>query len=85
MLARFDLEMWKKDIHYYSNPPMLFISPNSGCSHPYGCLPSLLALFEKFWSPKLQRRIVRKTNWYTLEVIDEEGKTRDCLQWIPLG
>ena len=76
LLVRFGLDTWKKHIHCYSNPPLLFTGPKSSCTHLYGCLPSLLGLFEKFWSPKLQRRIVRGINRYASEVIDEEGNSR---------
>jgi hypothetical protein len=70
-------ETWKKNIHVYSSPPLPFIGPEPGCTHPYGRLPSLPRLFEKFWSPKLQRRIVRETNRYASEIIDDKtGQTQ---------
>jgi hypothetical protein len=45
--------------------------------NPYGRVPSLLGLFDKFWSQKLQRSIVQETNRYALKIInDNEGKMR---------
>ena len=84
-MAKFGPKIWEKDLQCYSNPPMLFIGPKSCYTHSYGRLPSLLHLFEKLWSSKLQRRIARKTNWYASKVIDEESTTRDGLHWTPFG
>jgi hypothetical protein len=86
LLSRFGPNTWNKDTHTYANLPIPFSRPESGCTHPYGRLPSLPGLFEKFWTPKLQRRIVRETNRYASEVVDTKaGKTRGGLQWTPLG
>jgi hypothetical protein len=85
LLARFGPHTWKQNIFSYKNSPLEFTGPEPGCTHPYGRVPSLLGLFDKFWSPKLQRRIVRETNFYASEVIDEKGwKTRGGLDWTPL-
>jgi hypothetical protein len=83
--ARFAPNTWKQNIPNYKNPPLEFIGPELGCTHPYGCVPSLLGLFDKFWSQKLQRRIVRETNMYASEVIDQKAcKTRGGVDWTPL-
>jgi hypothetical protein len=55
LLIRFGPSTWKKDTHTYGNPPIPFTGPEPGCTHPYGRLPSLVGLFDKFWTPKLQR------------------------------
>jgi hypothetical protein len=85
-LSRFGPNTWNKDTHTYANPPIPFSGPKPGYTHPYGRLPSLPRLFEKFWTPKLQRRIVRETNRYASEVVDAKaGKIKGGLQWTPLG
>jgi hypothetical protein len=64
----------------------VFRGPEPGCTHPYGQLPSLVGLFENFWSPTLLRRIVRETYRYASEVISEKDmSTRGDLDWSPLG
>jgi hypothetical protein len=86
LLSRFGPNTWKKDTYKYTNPPIPFIGPEPRCTHPYGRLPSLLGLFEKFWTPKLQRRIVRESNRYASEVVDAtDGRTRGGFEWTPLG
>jgi hypothetical protein len=76
---------WKKNTHSYASPPLPFTGPEPRCTHPYGRLPSVLGLFDKFWSQKMQRRIVRESNQYASEVIDEKlGTTRRGLDWRPL-
>jgi hypothetical protein len=77
LAKRYALETWTKESHVYKNPPIPFSGPKPGFTHPYGCLPLLLGLLEKFWSPKLQRKIVKETNRYASEIIDEKkGQTR---------
>ena len=85
MLKRFGPATWSKDTHAYVNPPLEFTGPKPGCTHPYGRLPSLVGLFDKFWSQKLDRRVVRETNRYASEILDEKGKTRGGWEWTPLG
>jgi hypothetical protein len=85
-LTRFGPSTWKKDIEKYANPPIPFTGLEPGCTHPYERLPSLLGLFDKFWSPKLQRRIVRETNRYASKVVDDKvGRTRGGWNGIHLG
>jgi hypothetical protein len=85
LAIRYAAGTWKKDTHVYKNPPLPFTGPEPGCTHPYGRLPSLIGLLEKFWSPKLQCRIVRETNRYASEVVDDKtGQTRGGLEWTPL-
>jgi hypothetical protein len=78
--ARFAPHTWKHNIQNYKNSPLEFIRLELGCTHPYGRVLSLLGLFDKFWSPKLQRRIVRETNMYASEVLDQEK----CKGWCGL-
>jgi hypothetical protein len=67
-------------------PPMEFTEHELGCTHPYSQLPSVMGLFETFWSPKLLWKIIRETNWYALEIIDDKaGTTRGGIKWTPLG
>jgi hypothetical protein len=85
MALRFAPSTWNKNTDSYRNPPLPFTRPEPGCTHPYGRIPSLPGLFEKFWSHKVQWRIVRETNRYTSEVIDEKSRTtRGRLDWTPL-
>jgi hypothetical protein len=82
----FALHTWTKSTHAYGSPPMEFTGPEPGCTHPYGRLPSVMGLFEKFWSPKLQRKIVCETNRYASEIIDDKaGTTRGGSERTPLG
>ena len=53
LLCQFRPSTWKKDIAQYRDPPLPFTGPEPGYIHPYGRLPSLLGLFDKFWSQKL--------------------------------
>jgi hypothetical protein len=77
---------WEKKSSSYGSPPFEFTGPEPGCTHPYGRLPSIMGLFDKFWSLKLQRRIVRDTNRYASEVPnDGGGQTRGGLEWTPLS
>jgi hypothetical protein len=86
LAVRFAPNTWNKDGHKYANEPLDFTGPEPGCTHPYGRLPSVLGLFEKFWSNILQRCIVRETNRYASEVIESTGgKIRGGLHWTPLG
>jgi hypothetical protein len=86
LLTRFGPSTWKKDIEKYANPPIPFTGLEPGCTHPDERLPSLLGLFDKFWSPKLQRRIVRETNRYASKVVDDKvGRTRGGWNGIHLG
>jgi hypothetical protein len=86
LAARFSPATWKKNGHHYANEPLDFTGPEPGCTHPYGRLPSLMGLLEKFWSNTVERRIVRETNRYASEVLDNtNGNTRRGLQWTPLG
>jgi hypothetical protein len=75
LAQRFAPATWKKTTHSYANPPLEFIGPKPGCTHPYGRLPSVLGLFEKFWSHKLLRKFFRETNRYASEIIDNIAKT----------
>jgi hypothetical protein len=68
LAKRFACLTWENNTCTYANAPLEFTGPELGCTHPYGCLPSLLGLFDKFWSMKLQRRIVRETNRYASKV-----------------
>jgi hypothetical protein len=80
LAQRFAPSTWENNGTSYGSQPLECTGPEPGCTYPYGCLPSLLGLFDKFWSLKLQRRIVRESNRYTSEVIDEKvGKTRGGL------
>lgn len=72
MAKRYTPETWNKDIYVYKNPPISFTRPELGCIHPYGHLPSLVGLLDKFWFQKLQQRIVWKTNRYISEIVDDE-------------
>jgi hypothetical protein len=86
LLIRFGSNTWKKEAHMYGNLPLPFTGPELGCTHPYGRLPSILGLFDKFWSQKMQKRIVRESNRYASEVIDvTDGRTRGGMEWTPLG
>lgn len=85
LLARFAPNTWLPHQPHYSNGGLPFSGPIPGCTHPYGRLPSMLGLFQKFWFPKMQRRIVRETNFYASEVISKDGRTQGGLQWTPLG
>jgi hypothetical protein len=63
-----------------------FRGPEPGCTHPYGRVPSLLGLFDKFWSQKLQRRSTRESNRYASKVIDiRTQQTPGGEEWTPLG
>jgi hypothetical protein len=85
LLERFAPTNWNKDRHTHCDPPLSFTGPEPGCTHPYGRLPSLPGLFDKFWTPKMQRKIVKQSNRYALEMVDDvEGKTRGGLHWKPL-
>jgi hypothetical protein len=53
LLHRFCPSTWNKDNHIYYEPPLPFTGHEPGCTHPYGRLPSLPGLFDKFWTPKL--------------------------------
>jgi hypothetical protein len=54
LLARFAPSTWKENIHSYKNSLLEYTRPEPTCTHPYGCVPPLLGIFDKFWSPKLQ-------------------------------
>jgi hypothetical protein len=84
MAIRYGPSTWNKDTNTYANPPLDFTGPEPGCTHPYGRLSSLLGLLDKFWSQKLQRRIVRETNRYASKVIEKDGATKDGHDWTPL-
>jgi hypothetical protein len=84
------LEIWALHLEgkysHLQRPSTTFHRAWLGCIHPYGRLPSLVGLFEKFWSKTLQRRIGQETNRYASEIIDdEECRTRGGLDWTPLG
>jgi hypothetical protein len=82
---RFAPNTWESNGANYASVPFEFTGPEPGCIHPYGHLPSNMGLFDKFWSLKLQRRIVRETNRYASEEPEEKpGTTRGDLQWTPL-
>jgi hypothetical protein len=86
MTKQYAPETWNKDTHVYKNPPIPFMGPKPSCTHPYGRLPSLVGLLVKFWSQKLQWRIVWVTNRYAFEIVDDKtGQTRGGSQWILLG
>jgi hypothetical protein len=48
LAVRFAPNIWNKDRHKYANEPLDFMGPELDCTHPYGRLPSMLGLFEKF-------------------------------------
>jgi hypothetical protein len=86
LLLRFSPQTWNKETHVYANPPLPFTGPEPGCKHPYGRVPSIMGLFDKFWSQKLQRRIIKETNRYASEVLDvKTQQTRGGLDWTLLG
>jgi hypothetical protein len=75
LLHRFRPNSWNKDSQEYYDPPLPFTGPEPDCIHPYGRLPSLPGLFDKFWTPKMKRKIVKESNRYASKVLDdEEGK-----------
>jgi hypothetical protein len=85
MTARFATHTWEKNGPSYGSPPLEFTGPEPGCTLPYGRLASLLGLFDKLWSLKLQRYIVRESNRYASEVLDVQARaTRGGLEWKPL-
>lgn len=53
LLIRFSLEKWKPGVPHYRRAPLPFLGATAGCTHPYGRLPSVLGLFQKFWSEKV--------------------------------
>jgi hypothetical protein len=84
MAKRYGPSTWNKNSNTYVNPSLEFTGLKPGCSHPYGCLPSLMGLLDKFWSQKLQRRIVCNIDRYASEVIGKDGATRGGHGWTPL-
>jgi hypothetical protein len=64
MECRFVPNMWENNGTSYGSAPLPFTGPEPSCTRPYGHLSSILGLFDKYWSQKLQRRIVRETNQY---------------------
>ena len=54
LLIKFGPNTWKKETHIYDNPPLPFTRPEPGCTHPCRRLPSILGVFDKFWSQKCE-------------------------------
>jgi hypothetical protein len=80
LVERFVLGTWENNGSSYGTTPLEFTGPEPGYTHSYGRLPSLMELFDKLWSQKLQCKIVRETNRYASEVPDEKkGTTRGGL------
>lgn len=85
LLTRFGPSTWNKDTIEFVHPLLPFTRPEPSCFHPYGQVPLLLDMFDKFWIPKLPKKIVKETNRYPCEAIDEEeGITRSGLDWSSL-
>ena len=74
-------ETWTTKYFAYDQKPKEFIG-RMGTTQFFAQIPSVLTLFEVFWSFNLLWKIVMETNWYATHVLDAMGNTRGGPKWV---
>src|ERR1700737_3802754 len=64
----FNDDSWQKTFSTFDPIPNAFSGPMSGLTTPLTRIPTLYALFHKFWTPQTLRKICVETNRYASEI-----------------
>jgi hypothetical protein len=72
---RYHNKMWSHSNFTYDPKPIPFRGQRGPIKH-YHFLPTFMHLFDFFWSYQILRSIVRETNRYATQEVDENGKPR---------
>jgi hypothetical protein len=67
-------DTWRQDSSTYGDGNSNFSGPTPGVTFPCRILPSLLSLFQRFWSPLLLRAICDETNAYASQLDSGQKK-----------